>query len=171
VVVPPMIARYGPWSYLVWLAVLAAPVLVGQWLAFPGLLAHTARRWLPLAVALAAWLAFTDAIGLSSGVWQVAPRTTLGLRLAGVLPLEEALFFLLTTLMVVQTTVLFLWRFGDLPGVPWRGWRAAFGRRPAALSARAGRPPAPALREALRAAASRWRASRRRARASRPARS
>jgi hypothetical protein len=30
--------------------------------------------------------------------------------------------------MVAQTTMLFLWRFGDLPGEPWRGWGRAFGR-------------------------------------------
>jgi hypothetical protein len=24
--------------------------------------------------------------------------------------------------------VLFLWRFGDLPGEPWVGWSRAFGR-------------------------------------------
>ena len=46
----------------------------------------------------------------------------------GVLPVEEALFFLLTTFMVAQTTMLFLWRFGDVPGEPWRGWGRAFGR-------------------------------------------
>lgn len=146
-----MTGRCGSWSYLVWLVVWSAPVLLGQWLAFPGLLAHTARRWLPLALTLAAWLAVTDAIGLSSGVWHVSPRTTVGVRLAGVLPLEEALFFLLTTLMVVQTTVLFLWRFGDLPDVPWCGWRAAFGRRPAALSGAAVRRHPPRRPTAWRA--------------------
>ena len=64
----------------------------------------------------------------ASGVWQINDATTLGVRLAGVLPFEEALFFILTTLMVAQTTMLFLWRFDDVPGESWRGWGDAFGR-------------------------------------------
>ena len=123
----------GHFAYLAWLAVLVVPILGGQWLAFPGFLARTARRWLPVALGLSAYFAFADAIGIASGIWRIPEATTIGIRLAGVLPLEEALFFLLTTLMVVQTVVLFLWRFGDLPGEPWRGWGEAFGRtrRPA----------------------------------------
>ncbi|MEW6269151.1 MAG: lycopene cyclase domain-containing protein [Thermodesulfobacteriota bacterium] len=117
----------GPWSYLVWLLAWSLPIVLGQWLAFPGLLARTRGRWLPPSLALGAYFATADAIGIATGVWQIADQATLGVRIAGVLPLEEALFFFLTTLMVAQTTALFLWRFGDLPGEPWRGWRAAFG--------------------------------------------
>jgi len=118
----------GPYAYLVWLLGWSLPIVVGQWLAFPGFLARTARRWLPLALGLGVYFATADAIGIASGVWRIGDETTLGFRFFGVLPFEEALFFILTTLMVAQTTVLFLWRFGDLPGEPWRGWRAAFGR-------------------------------------------
>lgn len=118
---------FGPFTYLVWLLGWSLPVLLGQWLAFPGFLARSARRWLPTALALAAYFATADAIGIASGVWEIGGETTLGLRIAGVLPLEEALFFFLTTLMVAQTNALFLWRFGDLPGEPWLGWDRAFG--------------------------------------------
>ena len=124
-------AEFAPYTYLVWLLAWSLPVMLGQWLAFPGFLARTARRWLPTSLLLAAYFATADAIGIASGVWAIGRETTLGFRIAGVLPFEEALFFLLTTLMVTQTTALFLWRFGDLPGEPWLGWRRAFGRGPA----------------------------------------
>jgi lycopene beta-cyclase len=121
------VSDLGPFSYLVWLLAWSLPVLVGQWLAFPGFLTRSARRWLPTSLLLGAYFATADAIGIASGVWGVEETTTLGFRLGGILPFEEALFFFLTTLMVAQTTALFLWRFGDLPGEPWRGWRQAFG--------------------------------------------
>lgn len=117
----------GRFTYLAWLLAWALPVLLGQWIAFPGFLARSARRWLPLALGLAAYFATADAIGIASGVWDVEGDTILGLRLGGVLPLEEAAFFLATTLMVAQTTALFLWRFGDFAGEPWPGWSRAFG--------------------------------------------
>jgi lycopene cyclase domain-containing protein len=122
----------GRWSYLVWLLAWSLPIVLGQWLAFGGLLARTFARWFPPSAALGAYFALADAVGIATGVWQIEARATVGVRLVGVLPLEEALFFVLTTLMVAQTTVLFLWRFGDLRGEPWRGWRAAFGWRRAA---------------------------------------
>jgi len=121
-------ASFGAYSYLVWLLGWSLPIVVGQWLAFSGFLARTARRWLPLALGLGVYFGCADAVGIASGVWRIGDATTLGVRLFGVLPFEEALFFLLTTLMVAQTTMLFLWRFGDVPGEPWRGWGRAFGR-------------------------------------------
>jgi lycopene cyclase domain-containing protein len=121
------VSALGRYAYLVWLLAWSLPIVVGQWLAFPGFLARTARRWCPLALVLGVYFGFADAIGIASGVWQINDATTLGVRLAGVLPFEESLFFILTTLMVAQTTMLFLWRFGDVPDEPWCGWGAAFG--------------------------------------------
>jgi len=122
-------AGFGAFSYFVWLLGWSLPIVVGQWIAFPGFLRRTLRRWLPLTLGLGAYFGFADAIGIGSGVWQIGEATTVGLRIAGVLPVEEALFFFLTTFMVAQTTMLFLWRFGDVPGEPWRGWARAFARR------------------------------------------
>ena len=121
-------AGFGSYSYFVWLLGWSLPIVLGQWLAFHGFLARTARRWLPLTVGLGLYFGAADAIGIASGVWRIGNATTIGVRLFGVLPVEEALFFLLTTFMVAQTTMLFLWRFGDVPGEPWRGWGRAFGR-------------------------------------------
>ncbi len=114
-------------TYLLWLVPFAAPILVGQWLAFPGFLRRTAPRWLGASLFLAAYFSLCDVVGIACGVWTVAGSTTTGWRLFGVLPIEEALFFVLSTLMVSQTTVLVLWRLGDVPGEPWMGWRRALG--------------------------------------------
>jgi putative membrane protein len=42
-----------------------------------------------------------DALAIHLGIWSISPRYTLGVAL-GPLPLEEAVFFLLTNLLVVQ---------------------------------------------------------------------
>lgn len=88
---------------LVW----AAPVLAGQW-AYAGRAIWA--RWRPclmgiLIPTLYLWAADRIAIGL--GVWEIAERYTVGWFLVG-LPVEEALFFLVTNILVVQGLVLFL---------------------------------------------------------------
>ena len=115
-------------TYLGWLLAWSLPILVGQWIAFPGFLLRTARRWFPVSLKLAAYFAAADAIGIASGIWHIGTSTTVGWKLFGVLPFEEALFFVLTTLMVAQSTTLILWRFGDLKEERWPGWRDAIGR-------------------------------------------
>jgi lycopene cyclase domain-containing protein len=96
--------------YLGTLLLWAAPVLALQWaVGWPYLWAR--RRVVTLGVAvptLYLWLADRVAIGL--GVWELSPTLTTGavVPLLG-LPIEEALFFLLTNLFVVQGLVLWLW--------------------------------------------------------------
>lgn len=114
-------------TYLAWLIPFAAPILIGQWLAFPGFLLRTANRWLPQSLLLAAYFSACDAVGIATGIWSIGESTTTGIRLLGILPIEEALFFVLSTLMVSQSMTLMLWRLGDVPGEPWVGWRNALG--------------------------------------------
>jgi lycopene cyclase domain-containing protein len=121
------LTAFGRLAYLLHLLPWALPIIAGEWLVFPAILRRTARRWLPTALGATLYLSIADGLGIASDIWQVADRTTLGVRFLGVLPFEESLFFLLTTLMVAQTTLLCLWYFDDLPGEPWPGWRAARG--------------------------------------------
>lgn len=89
---------------LVW----AMPVIAGQW-AYAGRSIWALRRYaLPgvLAPTLYLWLADRLAIGL--GIWAISERYTLGWRPLG-LPVEEAVFFLVTNLLVVQGLILFLY--------------------------------------------------------------
>jgi lycopene cyclase domain-containing protein len=96
--------------YLGTLLLWAAPVLALQWaFGWPYLWAR--RRVVALAVAvptLYLWVA--DRVALALGVWKLSPDLTTGaaVPLLG-LPVEEAVFFLLTNLFVVQGLVLWLW--------------------------------------------------------------
>jgi len=86
----------------------AAPVLVLQWvIGAPQLWFQ--RRTVALGVAVpTAYLWVVDRIALATGIWYISPAYTTGLEIAG-LPVEEALFFLVTNLFVVQGLVLFRW--------------------------------------------------------------
>jgi lycopene cyclase domain-containing protein len=81
-----------------------------------GYLVRTWRTW-PVAVAVPTlYLWFADRVAIGLGVWTISETFTLGIDLFG-LPMEEATFFLVTNLLVVQGLVLFEWvlhRYGRL---------------------------------------------------------
>lgn len=86
----------------------AGPILAVQW-GFGWPVLWRARRTVGLGVAVPTlYLCLVDRIALSLGTWQLSERYTTGVTVAG-LPVEEATFFLLTTLFVVQGLVLFEW--------------------------------------------------------------
>ncbi len=97
------------WGHLTYLGLLlpwALPVIALQWVA-----GHTAlrRRLTPLLVGAllpTAYLIGSDAVALSQGIWAIHRDRVVGLYLGNV-PVEEALFFLLTDLMVAQSVILF----------------------------------------------------------------
>jgi hypothetical protein len=94
----------------------ACPLLALQWAVGGGYLARTWREW-PVAVAIPTlYLWFADRVAIGLGVWTISGTQTLGFDIVG-LPLEEAVFFLVTNLLVVQGLVLFEWvmhRWGRL---------------------------------------------------------
>ncbi|WP_267641296.1 lycopene cyclase domain-containing protein [Haloarchaeobius amylolyticus] len=86
----------------------AAPVLALQW-AVGGHYLWAARRDLAPVVAFpVAYLWAVDWYAIRLGIWTISPDHTTGLGLFG-LPVEEMLFFLVTTLLVVQGIVLYHW--------------------------------------------------------------
>jgi lycopene cyclase domain-containing protein len=93
--------------YLGLILVWSVPVLLGQWLigrhVFWKLLQPT---WLAIG-GVSAYLWVADTIAIRNGIWTISAEFTLGLVLFG-LPLEEAVFFLVTNVMVVQGLALFL---------------------------------------------------------------
>lgn len=108
---------YDRGLYMGLILVWAAPVLAAQW-AFAGPAIVQSPRLYALAVGvptLYLWVADRLAIGM--GIWIISEQYTTGLHLFG-LPMEEALFFLVTNILVVQGVVLFL--RPDLVKVPWR---------------------------------------------------
>lgn len=60
---------------------------------------RTTRAGVALPTAL--WLCAADRLALADGVWAISPASSTGLTLAG-LPVEEALFFLLTCVLVTD---------------------------------------------------------------------
>jgi len=85
----------------------ASPVLAFQW-AFGGDLLSGVTRVRAAGVAtLTAYLWLADRLAIGLDIWQISPRYTTGLNLLG-LPVEEALFFLVTNVMVVEGLLLFI---------------------------------------------------------------
>ncbi|MFB6205165.1 MAG: lycopene cyclase domain-containing protein [Haloglomus sp.] len=96
--------------YLGTLLLWAAPVLAIQWaFGWPYLLWRGRVVALGVAVpTLYLWVA--DRVALALGVWELSPDLTTGYAVPLLdLPVEEAVFFLLTNLFVVQGLVLWLW--------------------------------------------------------------
>lgn len=86
-------------TYLGLILIWAGPVMALQW-AFGGDLLLSRWRTIGLAFMLPSlylWLADRIAIGL--GIWWISPDLTTGIKVLG-LPIEEALFFLLTNIFV-----------------------------------------------------------------------
>jgi len=86
----------------------AAPVLALQWaVGAPQLWAQ--RRLVVLgALVPTAYFCVADRIAIEYGIWVLSARYTTGLTVAG-LPIEEATFFVVTNLFVVQGLVLYRW--------------------------------------------------------------
>ncbi len=91
----------------------ASPVVGLMWLYLgPELwrMVHVAG----LAIALPTlYLWIADTIAIRDGIWTISERFTLGWAPAG-LPVEEAVFFLITNVLIVFGTLLFL-----IPAAPW----------------------------------------------------
>ena len=100
-----MLVAGGHWLYLGLILAWACPVLTLMW-AVGGELVWARRRLVAatvVPVSLYLWVADRVAIGL--GIWDITDATRTGWEIAG-LPVEEALFFVVTTLLVAQGLVM-----------------------------------------------------------------
>ncbi len=96
---------FGHLTYLVFELVWALPVILGQWIIGWYVL-HRAWRFLAVgALVPTVYFSTADSIAIHAHIWTLNPSRIVGLHL-GTLPLEEAVFFLLTNLMVVQGLLL-----------------------------------------------------------------
>lgn len=95
----------GRGLYLGMILLWSGPVLALQWgLWGRGLWQHRGTM-APAVGAASLYLWIADRIALGAGIWHITPRYTVGLSPFG-LPVEEALFFFLTSLLVVQGLVM-----------------------------------------------------------------
>lgn len=88
----------------------AGPVLVGLWAyGYPLFVAH--RRAFLISLSLAtAYLWVADRTAIALGIWAISDQYSFDLDPLG-LPVEEAVFFFVTNLLVIQGILLFL--YGD----------------------------------------------------------
>lgn len=98
---------FGDWNYLFLILVWAAPVIAFQWIV--GGDAFLAN-WKVYALSIlipAVYLTAMDSIALSAGTWAIAPAQSLDVSLPGGVPIEEGVFFLVTSVLIVQGVLLF----------------------------------------------------------------
>lgn len=95
---------------LVW----AFPPLALQWSLGARALRESLKSWVPLWVGFTLYLCLADSFAISQGIWSLTLSTRSGWEL-GNLPVEEALFFALTNLFVLQG--LSLWRAWKISSV------------------------------------------------------
>lgn len=94
-------------TYMGMILAWAAPVLAAQWAMVAGRIAAAPRAFVLGIGVPTVYLWMADAIAIHLGIWHISRTQTLGVRF-GSLPLEEATFFLVTTLLCVQGLMLFL---------------------------------------------------------------
>ena len=102
-----MFALGGTWTYLGLILVWASPIAALQ----VGVAGHRLWAWRRLtALAIAVptlYLWVADRIAIAAGIWWISEPLTTGVDLFG-LPVEEAAFFLMTNVLIVQGLVAFL---------------------------------------------------------------
>ncbi len=95
------------WHYFLHLVGWAGPLIAGQWLLGWRVLRRNLRAVFAPAFLATFFFAVTDTLAVRDRLWFFDERQILGWRI-GVLPVEEVLFFLLTSLLVTQSFILLL---------------------------------------------------------------
>ena len=95
------------WHYFLLLVGWAGPILALQWVVGWRAFRRNLRAvfWPPLLATV--FFTACDSVAVRGGLWFFDERQILGWRV-GALPVEEALFFLLTSLLVTQSLLLVL---------------------------------------------------------------
>jgi lycopene cyclase domain-containing protein len=94
-------------TYLGLILVWAGPVAAAQWALGHRAIRRRVRSILLAVTAATLYLCIADGIAIGQGIWHISPHTSTGLLIFG-LPVEEAVFFLLTNVLVAQGLVLFI---------------------------------------------------------------
>ena len=95
-------------AYLVHILLWMPPVLILQWWIGFRILRSNLRPILFSTLIASLYLGFADSIAIREGIWFFDPRQTLGITLGPWLPVEEFLFFAITSLLVSQSLILLL---------------------------------------------------------------
>ena len=118
-----LVAGWQPGNYLALELAWALPP-IGLQLAFGADILWRYRRLVFLAIlSLTLYLSVTDTVAISLGTWTINPENSLDYLIAGLLPIEEFLFFLLTNTLITFGILLVMaeesrTRFGKLRNRP-----------------------------------------------------
>ena len=85
----------------------AIPIILFQWMVGGQHIIANGKNYIVTVTFPTIYLWFADAFAIKNGIWVISSAKTIGLSF-GHLPLEEALFFLVTNIMVGQGLLLFL---------------------------------------------------------------
>ena len=103
-----LISGWPPGTYLSLLLAWALPPIMLQ-LGFGGdILRRYGRLVLTVIVSLTLYLSIADFFAIGSGTWEINPTQSLHWLIGGVLPVEEVIFFLITSVLVTFGIVLVL---------------------------------------------------------------
>ena len=103
-----LVSGWQPGTYLALELVWALPPIILQLAFGADILWHYRRLVLLAIIPTTLYLSFADALAIRSGTWTIDPMQSLNIFLAGQLPLEEFVFFLLTNTLVSFGIVLTL---------------------------------------------------------------
>lgn len=103
-----LVAGWQPGRYLALELAWALPAVALQLAVGADILWRYRRLVVPAIVSATLYYSAMDALAIHSGTWTINPELSLGMMLGGVLPLEEAIFFLLTNTLLVFGLVLAL---------------------------------------------------------------
>ncbi len=96
-----LLSGWQPGKYLALELVWALPPIALQLALGADILWHHRRLLGAALLAPVFYLSAMDLLAIHSGTWTINPDMTLGLLLGGILPIEEAVFFLLTNTLLV----------------------------------------------------------------------
>ena len=106
-----LLMQFDEGLYLGLIVIWAGPVIGGQWWYAGSWIWAVRKYWMIGVWVPTFYLWVADRIAISLEIWTIAEQYTLGFSLFG-LPLEEAVFFLVTNILVVQGLIMFL-HIGD----------------------------------------------------------
>ena len=100
---------WGHWTYLILILGWAGPLILLQWLIGAKLLIRR-RKMLILGILIPTlYLTFIDSFALHAGTWTINPQQSVNVFLPVIgVPIEEAIFFLVTNTLIIQGMILVL---------------------------------------------------------------
>ena len=105
-----LVSGWSPGTYLALILVWALPPIMMQTGFGADILWRHRRLVLAALLPPLIYLSIADALAIAAGTWTISPAQSLNIYLAGQLPLEEFIFFLITNTLVVFGTILVLAR-------------------------------------------------------------